>query len=239
MKSHENRIITLSGVSKVYSGKSNSFTALAGIDLTIVKGEFVSIVGRSGSGKSTLLNMIAGIDTPTEGEIFTLGTPIHALSEGRRAQFRGRHMGIVFQFFQLMPTISVMDNIMLPMDFCNYLVPKERKKRALELLDMVGIKDQAKKYPSELSGGQQQRVAIARSMANNPEIIVADEPTGNLDSESADTVYSLLGDLSSKGVTVVMVTHENRKLDFLDRVVTIEDGSLVETGSPVQEGIYA
>ncbi len=176
-------LIHLDGLSKSYYSDAGEFPALKGIDLDIQPGEFISVVGKSGSGKSTLINMIAGIDRPTTGEIWVGGTPVHTLSEGQMAVWRGRNIGIVFQFFQLLPTLTLLENVMLPMDFGGMYASRQRKERALHLLDLVGIADHARKLPSAVSGGQQQRAAIARALANDPPLIVADEPTGNLDFE--------------------------------------------------------
>ncbi|MBI3162632.1 MAG: ABC transporter ATP-binding protein, partial [Chloroflexi bacterium] len=173
-------LIDLRGVNKYYKTAVGDFHALDNVDLQIEAGEFVSIIGKSGSGKSTLLNMITGIDRPTSGEVFVNGTAVHGLNENRMARWRGKNLGIVFQFFQLLPTISVIENIMLPMDFCRTYPMRQREKRALELLELVELADHAYKLPTALSGGQQQRVAIARALANDPPIVIADEPTGNL-----------------------------------------------------------
>jgi putative ABC transport system ATP-binding protein len=184
-------LIELRSVVKNYKTAVGDFPALKSVDLHIEAGEFVGVIGKSGSGKSTLLNMITGIDRPTSGEVFVNHTAVHGMNENRMARWRGKNLGIVFQFFQLLPTISIVENIMLPMDFCRTYPMREREKRAMELLDMVELADHAYKLPTALSGGQQQRVAIARALANNPPIIIADEPTGNLDSKTADSVFQL------------------------------------------------
>ena len=214
-------MIELEQVSKVYPGSNGNFKALDGITARFPAGEFVAIVGKSGSGKSTLINLIAGIDRPTDGVIRVAGTPVGALDESNLAVWRGRHIGVVFQFFQLLPTLTIVENIMLPMDFCATLQP-----RAMALLEEVGIADQASKLPSSLSGGQQQRAAIARALANDPPLIVADEPTGNLDSHTAEVVLELLVGLSKAGKTVVMVTHERDLTQYADRIVTLADGKI-------------
>ena len=220
-------MIELSGVSKVFPGGQGGFTALDHIDLRLPAGEFVAVVGKSGSGKSTLINLIAGIDRPSRGEIRVAGVPVHALDESALAAWRGRHVGVVFQFFQLLPTLTVVENVMLPMDFCATLAPRPARARALELLALVGIADQADKLPASLSGGQQQRAAIARALANDPPLIVADEPTGNLDSHTAEAVLHLLAGLSEGGKSVIMVTHERDLTPFAHRIVTLSDGKVV------------
>ncbi len=217
-------MIRMQAVTKTYETAAGSFAALRGIDLEIRAGEMVAIVGRSGSGKSTLLNMVAGIDRPTSGEVAVAGTSIQSLSHDRLATWRGRSVGIVFQFFQLLPTLTVIENVMLPMDFCGAIPPNARRDRALELLDRVGVPEQADKLPSTLSGGQQQRVAIARALANDPPLILADEPTGNLDSSTGEAVFRLFGDLVADGKTVVIVTHERDAVSGVSRTVTLADG---------------
>ena len=222
-----NALLSLQGVKKAYKTEAGDFFALKGIDLTIDKGEFVGVVGKSGSGKSTLINMITGIDRPSAGEIWVNDHAIHGLDENSMARWRGRSMGVVFQFFQLLPTLTVVENVMLPMDFCRLYTPKERRARAMALLERVDMAEQATKLPSQISGGQAQRVAIARSLATDPPIVMADEPTGNLDSKTADAVFHLFEDLVSQGKTFLMVTHDNELASRLHRVVTIADGMLV------------
>jgi putative ABC transport system ATP-binding protein len=200
--------------------------ALKNIDLKIEAGEFVAVVGKSGSGKSTLSNMITGIDRPTQGEVVVAGTEVHKLRESQIAGWRGRNIGVVFQFFQLLPTLTVVENVMLPMDFCNMYSSRQRKERALDLLEQVDMIEQADKLPTALSGGQQQRVAIARSLANDPAIVVADEPTGNLDSRTADAVFHLFERLVEGGKTIVMVTHDEDLARSVSRAVTIADGQI-------------
>src|SRR5690349_10477894 len=185
------RLIELHDVLKVYQSAAGTFTALKSVDLEIGRGEFVAIIGKSGSGKSTLLNMITGIDRPTSGQVLVGDTAVHTLSEGQMAPWRGRNLGIIFQFFQLLPALSIVENVMLPMDFCATYAPRERRERAMHLLAQVEMDAQAHKLPSAVSGGQQQRVAIARALANDPPILVADEPTGNLDSKTAGAVVRL------------------------------------------------
>jgi putative ABC transport system ATP-binding protein len=225
--SQDGHLISLSQVVKTYESAAGVFTALRGIDLHADEGEFVAVVGKSGSGKSTLLNVLAGIDRPTSGEVVVGGTPVHELSEGRIAAWRGRNVGVVFQFFQLLPTLTAVENVMLPMDLCSVYPARQRRKRALEFLERVGVVDQADKLPAALSGGQQQRVAIARALANDPSIVVADEPTGNLDSHTAEEVLQLFGELAHDGKTVVMVTHERDIGGRVTRTVTLSDGEIV------------
>ena len=220
-------IINLQEVNKFYKTAVGDYHALKSVDLEINPGEFVSVIGKSGSGKSTLLNMITGIDRPTTGQVYVNGTAVHELNENRMARWRGINMGIVFQFFQLLPTISVIENIMLPMDFCRTFPMREREKRALALLDLVELADHAYKLPTALSGGQQQRVAIARALANDPPIIIADEPTGNLDSKTADSVFNLFNDLVSQGKTIIIVTHDSGLAKRTERTALIADGEIV------------
>ncbi len=223
----EKPMIDLREVNKYYKTAVGDYHALKSIDLCICAGEFVSVIGKSGSGKSTLLNMITGIDRPTAGEVYVNGTAVHELNENRMARWRGKNLGIVFQFFQLLPTISVIENVMLPMDFCRTYPMREREKRALELLDLVELKEHAYKLPTALSGGQQQRVAIARALANDPPIIIADEPTGNLDSKTADSVFELFRDLVAQGKTIIIVTHDSALAKRTDRTALIADGEIV------------
>lgn len=220
-------LIQLKGLTKTYYNAAGEFPALKDVNIEFSSGEFIGIIGKSGSGKSTLLNMITGIDRPTEGGVFVGGVPVHELSENKLAAWRGRNMGIVFQFFQLLPTLSLLENVLLPMDFCNMYHPKERKERAVELLRMVGMQDHIYKLPSAVSGGQQQRVAIARAMANDPPIIVADEPTGNLDSKTADNMFALFEQLIAGGKTIMVVTHDSSLARRLTRTALIADGELV------------
>jgi putative ABC transport system ATP-binding protein len=218
--------ILLSAVKKVYVTGAGEFEALRGVDLTVDAGEFVAVVGKSGSGKSTLINMIAGIDRPTGGEAWVAGTPIHTLTENQIAVWRGRTVGVVFQFFQLLPTLTVLENVMLPMDFCNVHNSAERPEKARALLELVGVADQADKLPSSLSGGQQQRVAIARSLANDPPVLVADEPTGNLDGRTASSVIDLFVELAKAGKTILMVTHDPDLAKRAGRIVTVTEGQI-------------
>ena len=221
-------VIELHNVVKTFKTDAGDFTALKDIDLIVGKGEFVAVIGKSGSGKSTLINMMTGIDRPTSGEVYVADAPVHTLSEGEMARWRGQTVGIIFQFFQLLPTLTVIENVMLPMDFARLYTPRKRRERALELLDLVGVADQAGKLPTMISGGQQQRVAIARSLANDPAIIVADEPTGNLDSVTSETVFELFERLVEEGKTVLMVTHDPDQAQRVTRTVIISDGEIIE-----------
>jgi putative ABC transport system ATP-binding protein len=221
------RLIELSQVTKTYDAAGGKFMALKGIDMQVGAGEFVAVVGKSGSGKSTLINMITGIDNPTSGEILVASTPVHGLDQEQLAVWRGRNVGIVFQFFQLLPTLTVVENVSLPMDFCAMYPSRERSARALDLLEKVGIAEQANKLPADLSGGQQQRAAIARALANDPQILVADEPTGNLDSQTSDAVMQLFANLAAEGKTVVMVTHERDLSRYFTRTIMLSDGMIL------------
>src|SRR5262245_44476722 len=218
-------LITLRKVGKSYATSAGPYPALRDIDLEIGAGQFIALVGKSGSGKSTLLNLIGGIDRPSEGEVVVAGAAVHQIPENSLARWRGRTVGVVFQFFQLLPTLTVAENVMLPMDFCNVRPARQRRSRALELLDLVGIADQADKLPSPLSGGQQQRAAIARALTNDPPVVLADEPTGNLDSATARDVFDLFRKLIDLGATVVIATHE-RDISGIDRTVELVDGAI-------------
>jgi putative ABC transport system ATP-binding protein len=217
-------MISLQGLTKTYETPAGSYAALRGIDLEIGKGELAAVVGKSGSGKSTLLNMIGGIDQPSGGSLAVDGTDVSRMRSSHLASWRGRTVGFVFQFFQLLPTLTAAENVMLPMDFCGTFPAREREGRARQLLARLGIEDQADKLPCTLSGGQQQRVAIARALANDPPLILADEPTGNLDSETSVRIFELLAELASQGKTVVVVTHEREVAAIAARVVTMVDG---------------
>ena len=221
-------LIQMNNVIKTYDTGEVPFTALRGVDLKVDSGEFVGLIGKSGSGKTTLINMITGIDHLTSGEIWVAGTPVHTLNENKMAIWRGRAIGVVFQFFQLLPTLTVVENVMLPMDFCNVHRREDRLSVAMDYLEHVEMADQANKLPSALSGGQQQRVAIARSLANDPPLIVADEPTGNLDSKTADQVFTLFERLVSEGKTIVMVTHDNDLARRVTRTLNVVDGEILE-----------
>ncbi|MBE2221093.1 MAG: ATP-binding cassette domain-containing protein [Anaerolineae bacterium] len=222
-----NHLIELRDVVKAYQTPVGNFIALDGVTLTIDRGEFVAVVGKSGSGKSTMINMITGIDRPSSGEILVDGLPVHTLKEGPMAQWRGRNIGVIFQFFQLLPMLSILENVILPMDFCKVHDSKDREAIAMNLLEQVDMADQAHKLPSEVSGGQQQRAAIARALANDPPILVADEPTGNLDSRSAIAIFELFHNLVDSGKTILMVTHDNDLARRVGRTVTLADGSIL------------
>ncbi len=226
--SKNNYLVELNQVVKVYDTPAGPFTALKNIDLKVAPGEFVAVIGKSGSGKSTLINMITGIDHPTVGEVYVANTPLHALPEGAMARWRGRNLGVIFQFFQLLPTLTLVENIILPMELCNLYTAKERHEQAMHLLEMVGIADQADKFPSAISGGQQQRVAIARSLANDPDILVADEPTGNLDTKTSDSIFEIFTNFVTQGKTILMVTHDRDLASRVNRVVLIADGEIVD-----------
>ena len=220
-------LIRLKKIVKTFKTAAGEVTVLKGIDANFYEGEFVGVIGKSGSGKSTLINMLTGIDRPTSGEVFVGTTPVHKLNENQMSIWRGRNLGIVFQFFQLLPTLSLVENIMLPMDFCNMYLPRERKERAMQLLEMVEMQDHADKLPSAISGGQQQRVAIARALANDPPIIVADEPTGNLDSRTAEVIFDMFADMIKQKKTIVMVTHDSSLAKRVTRTLLIADGEVV------------
>jgi len=213
---------------KVYKTAAGDYTALKGIDLRVQHGEFVAVLGKSGAGKSTMINLITGIDRPTAGEIVVNGTAIHHLHEDQRSRWRGRNLGVVFQFFQLLPSLTLIENITLVMDFSNTYPLRERKERALQLLDRVGIVEHAYKIPSRISGGQQQRVAIARALANDPPVIVADEPTGNLDSRTAHEIFDLFSSLVEHGKTLLVVTHDKEIAARAPRVIEMADGQIVK-----------
>ncbi|ALS28915.1 ABC transporter ATP-binding protein [Paenibacillus sp. JMULE4] len=231
-------LISLRRVFKTYASPSGDFTALKEVNLQVQKGEFAAIVGKSGSGKSTLINVITGIDSPTSGEVFVASTAIHSLNQEQLAIWRGKNVGVIFQFFQLLPTLTVAENVMLPMDFCHTYPARERRERAVALLSKVGIAEQADKLPSDLSGGQQQRAAIARALANDPPILVADEPTGNLDSHTTDVVLNLFAELASEGKTVVMVTHERDLSRYFTRSILLSDGAIVSNTAAVKEALH-
>jgi putative ABC transport system ATP-binding protein len=227
--SHSNgdTLIDLHGVFKSYETGAGEVPVLKDIDLQVRAGEFIGLVGPSGSGKSTLINMITGIDRPTSGDVWVAGQRLNDMSENQLARFRGTHVGVIFQFFQLLPTLTVIENVMLPMDFCGVWKRSERRERAMELLELVDVPEIADKLPSEASGGQQQRAAIARALANDPELVVGDEPTGNLDTVSAGLVFALFEELVARGKTLIMVTHDRALSRLVPRVEELRDGRLV------------
>jgi ABC-type lipoprotein export system ATPase subunit len=228
-RSQGGSLISIRHLEKVYETAAGRFKALNGVNLDIQKGEFVAILGKSGAGKSTLINMITGIDRPTTGGVIVDGTPLHAMDEDALARWRGVNMGIVFQFFQLIPSLTLIENITLPMDFCGTYPLEAQEGRALELLDSVGIAGHGNKKPSKISGGQQQRVAIARALANNPDLVIADEPTGNLDSATASGVLNIFSGLVREGKTLVVATHDREVAGRASRVIEIADGCIVGT----------
>lgn len=221
-------LIELHQVSKIFHVGSGDFIALDNVDFFVDKGEYVAVMGKSGSGKSTLVNMISGIDRPSAGEIIVSGTNLNHLKEGEMAVWRGQHVGLIFQFFQLLPTLSVVENLMVAMDFCHTPPRGKRTQRAMELLEQVGLADQAHSLPLSISGGEQQRVAIARALATNPPLLLADEPTGNLDSGAAADIIELFEYLVDQGKTILMVTHDDELAGRANRIITLSDGKIVD-----------
>ena len=217
-------IIQVADLVKSYPVGGGNLTILKGLSFDVHIGEFVTIVGPSGNGKSTLLNMITGIDRPTSGEVFVTGRNVGQMSENQLAAWRGPNLGIVFQFFQLLPALSLLQNVIMPMDFAGTLPPRQRRERARQLLDLVGLADHVDKLPSMISGGQQQRAAVARALANDPPIVVADEPTGNLDAETSEELLGLFDRLSGSGKTLLMVTHSQALAGRADRIIEIKNG---------------
>ncbi len=224
--SNDGPLIRLSQVVKTYHGLAGDVVALKGLDLQVRAGEFVAITGKSGSGKTTLINMMTGLDRPTSGEIWVNGTAVHQLRPEKAAKWRGQTVGVVFQTFELIPTLSVLHNVTLPMDFANHSPLRRQRQRAMVLLEQVEIADHAHKLPSEVSGGQQQRVAIARALANDPPILVADEPTGSLDSVTSEAVIDLFEALVEQGKTVVLVTHDRDIARRATRTIVLTDGKI-------------
>jgi putative ABC transport system ATP-binding protein len=220
-------LISMNQIVKTFKTPAGDFTALKGIQACFYRGEFVSVVGKSGSGKSTLVNMLTGIDHPSSGSVRIGDTYVHSLDENKMSIWRGKNLGIVFQFFQLLPMLSLLENVVLPMDFCSMYAPEEREGRAMDLLQLVGLEKFAHQLPAAVSGGQQQSAAIARALANDPPILIADEPTGNLDSRTAESVFQLLTDLVAQGKTVIMVTHDGSLAKRTSRSMIISDGELV------------
>ena len=249
-------LIDLRNVVKTYNSLAGSVTALQGVNLQVYPGEFLIVTGKSGSGKTTLVNVVTGLDRSTSGEIWVEGAPLHRFSTERTARLRGKTMGVVFQSFELLPTLTVLQNVMLPMDFARRYSVREQRQRAIRLLEQVDIADHARKYPTALSGGQQQRLAIARAMANDPAILVADEPTGSLDSGTAMAVIDLFTDLVKQGRTILLVTHDKDVAKRGSRIITLSDGEIIgsenatlsaegptpgrgEAGAKGKEGIHA
>jgi putative ABC transport system ATP-binding protein len=230
-------LIDLRNVVKTYNSLAGSVTALQGIDLQVYAGEFLVITGKSGSGKTTLVNMVTGLDRSSSGEIWVTGAPLHHFSTEKAARLRGKTMGVVFQSFELLPTLTVLQNVMLPMDFARRYSLREQHERAMQLLKEVDIAEHARKYPTALSGGQQQRLAIARAMANDPAILVADEPTGSLDSGTASTIVDLFANLVRQGRTILLVTHDKDVAKRGSRIITLADGEII--GSEKREGTDA
>jgi putative ABC transport system ATP-binding protein len=220
-------LIRLVGLDKVYRTGKLEYQALRLVDLEIAVGEMVAVIGPSGSGKTTIMNMITGIDRPTRGEVIVDGAPIHAMSEEKLAAWRGKNVGIVFQFFQLLPTLTALENAMLPLDFARLGSKSERRRRATEDLELVGLGDKLGHLPSELSGGEQQRVAIARALASDPKLVIGDEPTGNLDTDTARQMFEVLAELNARGKTVVYVTHDLELAQRAPRQILIRDGRVV------------
>lgn len=225
-KNGTDKVVQVKDVVKTFKVGDGEVTILKGISMDVKKGEFVSIVGPSGNGKSTLLNMITGIDRPTAGEVIVTGQPINKMSENQLAAWRGEQVGIIFQFFQMLPALSLLQNVILPMDFAHKYTTTERRDRAMHLLEMVGLAEQAHKLPSMVSGGQQQRAAIARALANDPALLVGDEPTGNLDARTAGDIFDLFNELVSQGKTMLMVTHDKELAKRVPRSVEITNGKI-------------
>jgi putative ABC transport system ATP-binding protein len=222
-------LIRIDDLVKDYDGPIGPIHVLKAVDLEVSQGEFVGIRGPSGSGKSTLLNMITGIDRPTAGQVIVAGQSLSDLNENELARWRGEKVGVIFQFFQLLPTLTILENVVLPMDFARKWKPKERVERAMSLLEQVELADQARKFPNTLSGGQQQRAAIARALANDPPLLVGDEPTGNLDSGTSGMVFDLFEKLVAQGRTFLMVTHDRELASRISRVIEVRDGKLIDT----------
>jgi putative ABC transport system ATP-binding protein len=224
----DGHLVDLREVVKTYQGTAGTFTALKGVDLQVESGAFVSIIGKSGSGKSTLINVITGIDHPTSGEVIVDDVQVHTLNEEQIAIWRGRSIGVIFQFFQLLPTLTAVENILLAMDYGGQYPAAERPERAMYLLELVGMVDRAHRLPNSMSGGQQQCVAIARALANDPVLLTADEPTGNLDSKSAEMVFHLFENLAGAGKTILMVTHDNELAARAQRTIKLADGRIID-----------
>lgn len=225
-------LIQVRNVVKAYPTPTGDFTALRGISLEVARGEFLAVVGKSGAGKTTLVNMITGVDHLTAGEVWVDGTPVHRMNESQLALWRGRRLGVVYQSFHLLPGLSLLDNVLLPMDFCGLFKPRQSHERAMSLLEQVGLDEHARKLPAQISGGQQQRVAIARALANDPAVIVADEPTGRLDSLTAEIIFEIFQNLVGQGKTIVMVTHDHNLVQRVSRSISIRDGEIAAHDNP-------
>ena len=228
----ESAFIQTSSLVKTYETPAGPLNVLRGIDMELGRGEFVALVGPSGGGKSTFLNMLTGVDKPTSGLVLVDGVDVATTSERKLTRWRGRNVGIVFQFFQLMPTLTVVENVMMPMDFCNVHKPDERRDKAMALLERFDVVDQAEKTPDLLSGGQQQRVAIARALANDPPLVIGDEPTGNLDRMSAAVVFDTFYEMQEQGHTIIIVTHDREVVRDVPTALTLQDGLI--GASPVE-----
>ena len=224
-------LIKLAQVSKDYPTPAGHFRALENVNIEILPGEFVAVIGKSGAGKTTLVNMITGVDHVTSGEVDVAGAKLHRMNETQLSQWRGRNIGVIFQSFHLLPGISLLDNVLLPMDFCRLYRGRQSRERALELLRQVGLEEHARKRPSQISGGQQQRVAIARALVNNPDVIIADEPTGRLDSLTAEAIFNIFEELVRQGKTILMVTHDQGFARRVQRTLNIVDGKVGDYGS--------
>lgn len=232
-------LVQLTHVVKTYETGAGTFTALKGITADFYRGEFITVIGKSGAGKSTLVNMITGVDTLTEGQIWVQGTSVHQLSENKRALWRGKTLGVIYQSFELLPQLSLIDNVLLPIDMCGLYKPQESYARAVDLLTRVGLKDHMHKIPSRISGGQKQRVAIARALANDPDLIVADEPTGSLDSATAEGIFTLFQELVDQGKTLVMVTHDQSLSQRATRTLRLVNGRLSDNADPMHRSLVS
>jgi putative ABC transport system ATP-binding protein len=222
-------LVDLRDVVKAYETPAGPFLALRGVDLTVDAGEFVAVIGKSGSGKSTLINTIAGIDHPTSGEVHVAGTEVQKLDENAMAGWRGANLGVIFQFFQLLPTLTLLENVVLPMEFARRGTTRDRQDRGLALLERVGMAEHADKLPSAVSGGQQQRVAVARAIVSKPKLVLADEPTANLDSDSANQLMDLFRQLNENHrVTFMIATHDERVMRHAKRLIKMQDGQVIE-----------
>jgi ABC-type lipoprotein export system ATPase subunit len=220
--------ITVNHLQKTYQTPAGNFPALKDISFQVPAGKFIIVTGKSGAGKSTLVNMLTGVDTLTSGEVFIGGNAIHSLDENEMALWRGLNVGVIYQSFQLLPKLTVLENILIPMDFCDLYIPGKSQEWAMSILEKVELADQAHKFPSTLSGGQQQRAAIARALANDPPLIIADEPTGNLDTNTAEVIFGLFAKLVADGKTILMVTHDESLAARAEQVICIHDGELVD-----------